>query len=273
AQEVSGPGSSAAYFAGRRQRPGHPCRAARPRLVELSAEGGDPRAEQATDPLLSARTRTRGNRGGGAGHLQAVQGDEVGRLPDPQVADAALWAELVRGESRALGELFDRYSRQVYNFAFRRTASWVLAEEVTQATFVSAWRRSRSVEGRFTTGRGWLFGIAENECRNAVRGAIRAGRLQSRLLDVAETGAVADPADLVPERIDAERRMAAVRHALRRLPIHEQRTIELVVWSGFSTAEAATALGVAEGTVKSRLSRARSRLSQLTDTPLLGELL
>ncbi len=197
----------------------------------------------------------------------------MGRLPEPQAADATLWAELLRGESRALGELFDRYSRQVYNFAFRRTASWMLAEEVTQATFVSAWRRSRSVSGSLATGRGWLFGIAENECRNAVRGAARAGRLQARLLDLRETSSGADPADLVPDRIDAERRMAAVRDALRRLPAHEQRTIELVVWSGLSTAEAAAALGVAEGTVKSRLSRARGRLGQLTDTPLLGELL
>jgi RNA polymerase sigma-70 factor (ECF subfamily) len=202
-----------------------------------------------------------------------VNDDESDRLPASQQSDVALWADLQRGEARALGELFDRYSRQVYNFAFRRTASWVLAEEVTQATFVSAWGRSRSVSGSLTTGRGWLFGIAENECRNAVRGAARAGRLQARLLDVVETGAVADPAELVPDRIDAERRMAEVRVALRRLPAHEQRTIELVVWSGLSTAEAATALGVAEGTVKSRLSRARGRLTHLLGTPIPGGLL
>lgn len=199
--------------------------------------------------------------------------DEVDRSPASQEADVALWADLLRGETGALGELFDRYSRQVYNFAFRRTASWTLAEEVTQATFVSLWRRSRGVSSSLPTGRGWLFGIAENECRNAVRGAARARRLQAHLLDVAETDELADPAELVPDRIDAERRMAEVRHALQRLPAHEQRTIELVVWSGLSTAEAATAMGVAEGTVKSRLSRARGRLTHLLDAPIPGGLL
>lgn len=201
-----------------------------------------------------------------------MHGDEVDQLLPPQATDVALWSDLLRGEPRALGELFDRYSRQVYNFAFRRTASWVLAEEVTQATFVTAWRRSRTVAGGLGTGRGWLFGIAENECRNAVRGAARAGRLQTRLLDVAEAGTAADPADLVSDRLDDERRMAEVRDALRRLPPQQQRTVELVVWSGLSTAEAATAMGVAEGTVKSRLSRARGRLTQLLDTPSLGGL-
>ncbi len=231
--------------------------------VALSDGGGDVIADRGD----------RGNLGGGAGHLQVVNGDEVDRVALSQAADAALWAGLLGGEPGALGELFDHYSRPVYNFAFRRTASWVLAEEVTQATFVTAWRRSRSVSGCLATGRGWLFGIAENECRNAVRGASRVRGLQARLLDFGETDAVADPATLVADRVDAERRMAAVRDALRRLPVHEQRTIELVVWSGLSTAEAATALGVAEGTVKSRLSRARGRLTQLLDTPLLGGLL
>jgi len=190
----------------------------------------------------------------------------------PPAADDALWAELLSGEPRALGELFDRYSRQVYNFAFRRTASWALAEEVTQATFVSLWRRSRTLSGGVENGRGWLFGIAENECRNAVRGTVRADRLRARLRDHAVDRATVDPADVVPGRVDAERRMDELRAVLARLPVHEQRTIELVVWSGLSTAEAAAAMGVAEGTVKSRLSRARGRLTQLLGTPIPGGL-
>jgi RNA polymerase sigma-70 factor (ECF subfamily) len=198
-----------------------------------------------------------------------VDDDEL-ESAEPPWADVALWTDLVRGDAQALGELFDRYSRPVYNFAFRRTASWALAEEVTQATFVSLWRRARSLPGDLSTGRGWLFGIAENECRNAVRGAARANRLRTRLVDQAGSGADPDHADAVSDRVDAERRMAEVRDLLRRLPAHEQRTIELVVWSGLSMAEAAAAMGVAEGTVKSRLSRARGRLTQLVDAPIPG---
>ena len=211
-----------------------------------------------------------GNPDGGAGHFRSVHDDVVQTSAGTQAPDAALWAELLDGEPRALGELFDRYSRQVYNFAFRRTASWALAEEVTQATFVSLWRRSRTLSGGLDNGRGWLFAIAENECRNAVRAVVRADRLSTRLRDHADADVVADPADGVSDRIDAERAMVELRGVLRRLPTHEQRTIELVVWSGLSTAEAAAALGVAEGTVKSRLSRARGRLSRLLPPPTEG---
>ncbi len=62
--------------------------------------------------------------------------EDEGAAAAPHPADAALWADLVDGRAHALGELFDRYSRQVYNFAFRRTASWALSEDVTQATFI-----------------------------------------------------------------------------------------------------------------------------------------
>jgi RNA polymerase sigma-70 factor (ECF subfamily) len=221
---------------------------------------------QGVDPAYGGRTASAGparrNLGRGAGHLPLVH--------DAQEPDAALWGDLLRGETQALAGLFDRYSRQVYNFSFRRTASWVLAEEVTQATFVSLWRRRSSAPTGLDTGRGWLFGIAENECRNAVRGAVRADRLRTRLRDLSENGHVDDPADVVSDRLDAERRMAELRAVLDRLPAHEQRTIELVVWSGLSMAEAATAMGVAEGTVKSRLFRARGRLTQLLDAPVAG---
>ncbi|MGI3779221.1 MAG: RNA polymerase sigma factor [Janthinobacterium lividum] len=198
--------------------------------------------------------------------------DKVDLPTAPEAADLTLWSDLLRGDPRALGSLFDRYSRQVYNFAFRRTASWTLAEEVTQATFVSVWRRSHTLTAGAAHARGWLFGIAENECRNAVRGAVRADRLRTHLRDHADGRTVVDPADLVSDRIDAERRMVELRAALSRLPAQEQRTIELVVWSGLSMAEAAAAMGVAEGTVKSRLSRARGRLTQLLDVPIPGGL-
>ena len=78
-----------------------------------------------------------------------------------QLGEAALWGDLVRGEAQALGALFDRYSRQVYNSAFRRTAPWVLAEEITQATFVSLWRRARTLPRDLDNGRGWLFDRGE----------------------------------------------------------------------------------------------------------------
>jgi DNA-directed RNA polymerase specialized sigma24 family protein len=78
---------------------------------------------------------------------------------------------------------------------------------------------------------------------------------------------VADPADGVASRLDDQRRMAEVLVAMRRLPRGEQDAVALCLWGGVSYPEAAAVLGVAEGSVRARVSRARARLRVLTDTP------
>ena len=68
---------------------------------------------------------------------------------DPGTAtDTELWSLLRGGDREALGVLFDRHGNAVYNFAFRRTASWSVAEEVVQATFLTTWRRARGTYAR-----------------------------------------------------------------------------------------------------------------------------
>lgn len=74
-----------------------------------------------------------------------------------------------------------------------------------------------------------------------------------------------DHAEAVAARVDSEKQLQVVRQALSKLPAHERETVELVYWAELPVAEAAVVLGVAEGTVKSRLSRARRRLPALLD--------
>lgn len=179
-------------------------------------------------------------------------------------SDAALWARLRAADATALTALFDAYARPVYNFAFRRTASWASAEDVTQATFVTVWRRAAAHDLpalEHPVALPWLLGVADRESRGVARSRGRRHRLQQRLDSVGGAEPfVADHADAVSDRLDDERRMRQVRDAVRVLPRHQRVVVELVVWSGLSLAETATALGVAEGTVKSRLSRAKARL-------------
>lgn len=178
--------------------------------------------------------------------------------------DAQLWARLRDRDREALGELFDRHGNAVYNFAFRRTASWSLAEEVVQATFLTTWRGARDRRLgplQHPSALPWLLGVAGHEGQNATR-TLRRADLRTRS---AAGPPVDNPdhADDVAARIDDERRMAEVRLALARIPAHERLTIELVLWSGLTVAEAADVLQVAEGTVKSRLSRGRAHLARL----------
>jgi RNA polymerase sigma-70 factor, ECF subfamily len=177
--------------------------------------------------------------------------------------DADLWDRLIAGDREALGELFDRHGNAVYNFAFRRTASWSVAEEVVQATFLTIWRRAtdrRLPPLTHASALPWLLGVAGHEGQNATR-SIR--RLEGRRNRADAPEPLADHADDVAARIDDERRMAEVRRAMAQIPVHERNTIELVLWSGLSLAEAADVLHVAEGTVKSRLARGRSHLARL----------
>lgn len=186
-------------------------------------------------------------------------------------AEDELWSELREGDPTALTALFDLHADAVHTFAFRRTASWSSAEDITQATFLTAWRRAAAGDLPLLdhpTALPWLLGVADHESRSLYRGALRRRRLQQRIVATrADEPGTADHAAAVAERLDDERQMARVREAVRVLPAHQRVVVELVVWSGLSLAQAASALGVAEGTVKSRLSRAKSRLGAELSAP------
>jgi RNA polymerase sigma-70 factor, ECF subfamily len=192
--------------------------------------------------------------------------------PEPvDNSDQELWERLRAGDHFALGELFDRYADDVRAFAFRRTASWSTADDVVQATFLSTWRRfDRNPPGPLTgpSARGWLLVVAGNECRTLARTANRLRNLVDRLPGPAPDD---DHAPDVARRLDDERRMSAIRRAVAKLPRHERETLELVVWSGLTTSEAAEALGVPIGTVKARLHRTRRRFPDLLSRVALNE--
>lgn len=196
----------------------------------------------------------------------------AGSGPDPvDGSDEELWERLRTGDHFALGELFDRYADDVRAFAFRRTASWSTADDVVQATFLSTWRRfERNPPGPLTapSARGWLLVVAGNECRTLARAASRLRILVDRLPGPAPGD---DHAPDVARRLDDELRMSAIRRAVAKLPRHERETLELVVWSGLTTAEAAHALGVPVGTVKARLHRTRQRFPDLLTRVALTE--
>ena len=197
---------------------------------------------------------------------------ERGRVPD----DRALWSRLAGADDAALTELYRRHCDAVYNFAFRRTASWAAAEDVVQATFTAVWRRARAgtVDAlRSETARAVLLVMAGQECANAARTARRQRLLHGRI-EADSGGAVSpDHAGSTAERVDDELQMSEVRRALRLIPRVQREAIELVVWSHCSIAEAAGALGVSEGTVKSRLHRARQSLSTVIEIDALKEAL
>lgn len=194
--------------------------------------------------------------------------DESEELPAVGNGDGELWAGLCAGIESDFAALFRRHNKVVYNFAFRATSSWSLAEDITQATFATLWRRAR--DGRIDpltrdSAVPLLLSMARHEVLNNVRGNQRRLRLVHKIED---QGPGHD--NNVSDWVDQEAGMARVRVVLSKLPENQRAVIELVVWSGLDMSECAEILNVPVGTVKSRLSRARKKLATTEVAHLLG---
>jgi RNA polymerase sigma factor (sigma-70 family) len=176
-----------------------------------------------------------------------------------QATDAELWRRASSGETAAFGALFERHAKPVYNYCFRRTADWSLAEDLTSIVFLEAWRRRSEVSLADERLLPWLLGVATNVLRNRRR-AERRHRAAMARLPREHTADFALDADA---RLDDERQMADVLRAIARLPRREQDVLALCSWAGLSYEDAARALGLPIGTVRSRLSRGRRRLREL----------
>jgi len=177
------------------------------------------------------------------------------------VTDQVLWDRARQGDAAAFGDLFDRHAKRIYNYCFRRTADWSLAEDLTSTTFLIAWRGVGRESLQAESALPLLFGIATNALRNRRR-SLRRGRDALARLPLPR---IAEPdfADEVGDRIDDEAAMRDLLDLFSRLPRREPDVLALCDWSGLSYDEAATALGVPIGTVRSRLARGRTRLREL----------
>jgi RNA polymerase sigma-70 factor (ECF subfamily) len=172
--------------------------------------------------------------------------------------DADLFARAQRGSTDAFEEIVNRYQQLAFRTAYVITASAAEAEEAAQDAFVKAHRAL----GSFRTAaepRPWLLRIVANEARNRVRSAGRRRRLELRLIEDFRPGDAAPSPEAAAVEIEERRRLLELVNDLDendRLVIAARYLLEL------SSEEAAAALGIPEGTVKSRLSRALARLRE-----------
>lgn len=173
--------------------------------------------------------------------------------------DERLLRALAAGSHDAFGQIFDAHADFVFNVALRRTGSMTDAEDIAAEVFAELWRQRSTLEPRYGSVRPWLAGTATNLTRRHWRSTERRHRALLRLRSQSER--ISD--DLAEEavaKIEGARRADRVRTALLDLPADQYAVLTLSVWEGLSHEETAEALGVAIGTVKSRLSRARSKL-------------
>jgi RNA polymerase sigma-70 factor (ECF subfamily) len=162
--------------------------------------------------------------------------------------DAAI-AAAVRGDLAAFETIYRQFAPRIYGLCLRLTGQREAAEDCTQESFVAAWRALGRFERRslFAT---WLQRIAIRVVLARRRG-LRASR------------EVAEPAEGLPDLTDSGNGLPPIdlERAIAALPDGARDVLVLVGIYGFSHDEAASALGVAEGTCKAQLHRARGLLS------------
>ncbi|PZS01932.1 MAG: RNA polymerase subunit sigma-70 [Pseudonocardiales bacterium] len=183
---------------------------------------------------------------------------------DVDAVDGDLWRRAARGDSVAFGVLFERHVDTVYTHCFRRTASWSDAEDLVSVVFLEAWRRCSEVGLDGGSVPPWLLAVANNVLRNHDRSVRRNRRLVAKLSVLDRRR---DEIGDLTERLGDEQRMRGVLAVVEQLPEAEQDVLALCAWAGLSYADAAEALGVPIGTVRSRLSRARADLHRRTADP------
>ncbi|MDX3022925.1 RNA polymerase sigma factor [Streptomyces acidiscabies] len=174
-------------------------------------------------------------------------------------------ARIRAGDPEAFQALVRDHAQAVYRHGVRLTGDPSAGEDIVAITYLEAWRLRGRLRDEGDSPRPWLMGIATNVARNFRRAARRHERALRRM-PVAEPRP--DIAAEVVGRLTDRDRLAAAHAALARLRRPEREVIALCVWSGLSYADAALALGVRVGTVRSRLSRARTRLRALAAAEL-----
>ncbi len=174
------------------------------------------------------------------------------------------------GDREAFAQLFDQYAKAVYNHAYWLTADWSIADDVVSATFLQAWRSRAKVDPEGGSLRPWLLGIATNIARNLRRGD---RRYRAAALALSHHQPVTpDHAERVAGRVDDAQRVAAAVAALATLRRADREVLTLCLWQGLSYADAAVALGIRVGTVRSRLSRAREKLRTAVEEKSVGRI-
>ena len=171
---------------------------------------------------------------------------------DPR-SDAALVDALVEGDRVALAELYGRHAPWLLLRLSRRCADSGLVDEVVQDTFVAVWRSAKKYSGDGEVA-AWIWGIGIRRMVDALR------RRPKELVGPAFARAEVEIS--AEERVLLGVEYGDLAGALDRLSPELRAVVQATVLDGLTTGEAAKLLGIPQGTVKSRMKRARGQLRE-----------
>lgn len=167
-------------------------------------------------------------------------------------------------EVAAFDQIFDDYAADIFKYLARRLGDQNAADVTAEVFRLAIEGRTRYDPSRGMGVRPWLYGIAANLIRSHYRKEERQRRALKRLTwsAVPSGGFEFDDVD---ERLVTAEQLPIVLTVIDELSIEDRETLLLSVWEGLSHAEVAVALGIPEGTVKSRLNRVRKKIRERVD--------
>jgi RNA polymerase sigma-70 factor (ECF subfamily) len=180
-------------------------------------------------------------------------------------SDALLAARLAAGDDRALADVFDRLASSVYGGALRVLGNGSAAQDVVQDVFVELWRHPDRYDPAAGSLRTYLMVLARHRAVDVMRSELRRVARQERHYRLTP----ADPFGSVGDQVMAAETASVVRAAVQLLPDGQRRVVELAYFEGLTCREVASAMGIPEGTAKSRLRLAMAKLETVLDRQLL----
>ena len=175
-------------------------------------------------------------------------------------SDEALLARVTRGDSAGHRLLFDRYHARVTAFLRRRLSDAGLCDEVVSDVFFEVWRSASAWRGEASVA-SWIFGIAHFKALSARRGLSQGKR--AAVVPVADEWIERASDERTEDALAARDEVRSLLRALQALPAGQRDVLKLAFLEDHSYQEVASALGISEANVKTRVNRARARLRAL----------
>lgn len=177
-----------------------------------------------------------------------------------KLTDSQLYSLLISKDQAALEEIYIRYERLLYSFAYRMTQSAQLAEDTVQEVFIKLWKEHAPYtenKGKFSS---WLLTMTRNTSLDALR---KKGKQQEVGLLEKDAEKMPIPADEMPEEmLEWKEKETVLRKAIHKLKEEQRTIVELFYFHGLSQESISNRLDIPLGTVKSRIRLSLNHLKK-----------
>jgi RNA polymerase sigma-70 factor (ECF subfamily) len=167
---------------------------------------------------------------------------------------AGLLARVARGDQAAFAAVYDRVAAQVFGLVSRVVRDPAQSEEVTQEVMLEVWRSASRFDPQRGSAMAWLMTLAHRRAVDRVRSGLAAARREAR------AAAAQTDYDVVAEEVETRLDAQRVRRCLDSLTDLQRESVTLAYYGGYTYREVAGLLGVAVGTVKTRMRDGLIRL-------------